>query len=206
MDAHLITYIGRMFYFSHLRNNLLDHCIEVAKIAKVISEEIGLNKDKVIRAGILHDIGKTVDSSIDGTHAKVGAELAKRYGEDDIVVNAILYHHDAKVDLHPISSILQASNNLSNQRPGSIHANINQYVSRLEKLEEIALGFPEVDSAYALQAGRELRVITSANKLDDNELVVLARDIALSIEKLSQYTGRIKVTVSREVQVIEYTR
>ena len=178
----------------------------MAYLSQVIAEELGLNGQLARRCGLLHDIGKAVDHEVEGSHPNIGADLAKKYGEKDEVVNAIQAHH-GEVEVSSIyTPIVAAADAISASRPGARRESLERYVQRLQKLEEIATGFEGVRQAYAIQAGREVRVIVDAENVDDRLSGKIARDIARRIEDEMEYPGEIKVTLVREVRCVEYAK
>ncbi len=206
VHREIIKLVGRMKYRSSYGQNLLQHSIEVAYITGFMAAELGLDQSIAKRAGMLHDIGKTVDKSIEGPHALLGYDIAKRYKENPIVINAIGSHHEDIEMEHPISALVQAADAISGARPGARREPLESYVKRLENLEELATSFEGVEKTYAIQAGREIRVVVEPEKADDNFSNKLASDIAQKIEDEMEYPGQIKVTVIREVRKIAYAK
>jgi len=206
--AHMemIKHIGKMKYRSSYGQNLLAHSIEVAFLAGLMAVELGIDPHLAKRAGLLHDIGKTIDRNVEGPHALLGYELAKKYNEHPIVVNAIGSHHEDIPMEHPIAVLVQAADAVSGARPGARRESIEGYIKRLEKLESIAHSFPGVSQSYAIQAGREIRVIVEHDKIDDAMADQLSHDIAAKIQKEMEYPGQIKVTVIREVRAVAYAK
>jgi ribonuclease Y len=206
--AHMevVKYIGKMKYRASYGQNLLQHSIEVAYLCGVMAAELGLDVNIAKRAGLLHDIGKTVDRSIEGPHAIVGMELTKKFNEHPIVVNAVGSHHDDIPMEHPISALVQAADSISGARPGARRESVEGYIKRLEKLEEIAKSFKGVSSTFAIQAGREIRVIVEHDKIDDAMADQLAQDIAHKIQQEMEYPGQIKVVVIREVRAVSFAK
>lgn len=202
----LLQYIGKMKFRTSYGQNLLIHSKEVARLATLMANELGLNPELSKRAGLLHDIGKLSDETYEGPHALVGAQIAKRLGESDIVVNAIAAHHEDVEPKSPIAVLIAAADAISGSRPGARRESLEAYIKRIEKLEEIASHYMGVNKAYAIQAGRELRIIVEADKISDVEAFELARTIAKRIEGELEYPGQIKVTVVRETRAIEYAR
>jgi len=206
VHRELTKHIGRMKYRSSYGQNLQQHSIEVAYITGFMAAELGFDQQMAKRAGLMHDIGKTVDKSIEGPHALLGADLTKKYKEHAIVINAAGSHHEDIEMTHPISALVQAADAISGARPGARREPLEGYVKRLENLEEIANTFEGVAKTYAIQAGREVRVVVEPDKADDNLSEKLADDIAGKIQEEMEYPGQIKVTVIREVRKIAYAK
>ena len=206
MHNELIRCIGRMRYRSSYGQNLLEHSVEVAYLTGIMAAELGLDPAIAKRAGLLHDVGKTMDKVIEGPHALIGYDLAKKFREHAIVCNAIGSHHEDMEMEHPISSLVQAADAISGARPGARREPIEGYVKRLETLEELAKSFEGVAKTYAIQAGREVRVVVEHEKIDDIFADKLAFDIARKIESEMEYPGQIKVTVIREVRKVHYAK
>jgi len=206
VHPELIKHIGRMRYRSSFGQNLLQHSIEVGYLTGIMAAELGMEINLAKRAGLLHDIGKTVDKSIEGPHALIGYDLTKRYKENPIVVNAVGSHHEDIEMEHPIAALVQAADAISGARPGARREPLESYVKRLENLETLAKSFEGVAKTYAIQAGREVRVVVEPEKIDDLVADRLARDIASKIEEEMEFPGQIKVTVIREVRKIGYAK
>lgn len=206
VHREIIKLVGRMKYRSSYGQNLLQHSIEVAHITGFMAAELGFDQSIAKRAGMMHDIGKTVDKSVEGPHALLGYDVAKRYKENRIVVNAIGSHHEDIEMEHPISALVQAADAISGARPGARREPLESYVKRLENLEALATDFDGVEKTYAIQAGREIRVVVEPEKADDDFSNRLAFDIAKKIEEDMEYPGQIKVTVIREVRKIAYAK
>jgi ribonuclease Y len=207
-DIHpeLIKLLGKLKYRTSYGQNVLQHTKEVAMLAAMMAREIGLDTNVALRAGLLHDIGKAVDRDTEGTHTELGVELAKKYGESEKVCQAIASHH-RDVDFPSIEAVLvQAADTLSAARPGARRELLETYIQRLEKLEEIAASFEGVSKAFALQAGREIRIIVESLKISDDRAALLAKETAQKIKNELDYPGQIKVTVIREMRAVEYAR
>ena len=206
MSQEAIRALGRLYFRTSYGQSVLNHSKEVAILAGMIAKEVGADSQLAMRAGLLHDIGKGIESESDQNHAELGADLAKRLGEDPKVVNAILAHHN---DVEPETVeavIVQIADAISASRPGARRETIDDYIKRLESLEKIAKGFDGVDNAFAIQAGRELRIMVNNEKVNDEQAKDIARKIAERIEAELRYPGRIKVTIIRETRVVEYAR
>jgi ribonuclease Y len=206
MHTELVKCIGRMKYRSSFGQNLLQHSVEVAYLTGIMAAELGLDVTLAKRAGLLHDVGKTLDKSIEGPHALLGYELTKKFKEHPIVVNAVGSHHEDIEMEHPIAPLVQAADAISGARPGARREPLESYVKRLETLEALAKSFEGVAKTYAIQAGREIRVVVEQDKVDDTLADKLASEIAAKIENEMEYPGQIKVTVIREVRKIGYAK
>ncbi|NWF89366.1 MAG: ribonuclease Y [Ignavibacteriaceae bacterium] len=206
MHPELVKSIGRMKYRSSFGQNLLQHSVEVAYLTSIMAAELGLDVNFAKRAGLLHDVGKTLDKSIEGPHALLGYELTKKFKEHPIVVNAVGSHHEDIEMEHPIAPLVQAADAISGARPGARREPLESYVKRLETLESLAKSFEGVAKTYAIQAGREIRVVVEQDKVDDTLADKLASEIAAKIENEMEYPGQIKVTVIREVRKISYAK
>lgn len=211
LDVHglkpkIIEMLGRLKFRTSYGQNVLQHCKEVASLSGIIASELGFDTKIAVRAGLLHDIGKSIDREVEGTHSELGAQLAKKYGESDIICNAIEAHHE---DVSPISVyplIVQAADTISSTRPGVRRETLTNYVNRLSHLEEIADSFKGVSKSYVIQAGREIRVIVEPEAISDAEAEELARQIAEKIQSDMEYPGQIKVTTIREIRYSEYAK
>ena len=206
VHPEIVTLLGKLHFRTSFSQNVLQHSKEVGLFARLIAEELGLNGEIAMRAGLLHDIGKAVTAEVEGPHALIGADIAKRCGERDEVVNAIGAHHEEIVFKSIYAPIVVIADTISASRPGARRETFAAYVKKLEKLEEIANSFPGVKKAYALQAGREIRIIIEEDQLSDDQTMILARDIAKKIEAEMNFPGQIKVNVIREKRAIEYAR
>ena len=206
IHPELVKLLGRLKYRTSYSQNVLDHVKEVAYLTGIMAAELGLDQKLAKRAGLLHDIGKAIDYEREGTHPEIGEEIGKRYGEHEIVVNAIASHHDDCEAISPISVLVAAADALSGARPGARRKTLQDYVKRVEKLESLAMAMDGVEQSYAIQAGRELRVICHHQKIDDAHASLLASDLAKRIQAEMDYPGRIKVTVIRETRATEYAR
>jgi ribonuclease Y len=207
-DIHpeIINLLGSLKYRKSFSQNVLQHSIEVAHLTGMMAAELKMNVKEAKRAGLLHDIGKAIDHEVEGTHAAIGADYAKRFGESPRIVQAIATHHDDGRTNTLLGVLVQAADTLSAARPGARREMLETYVKRLEELEAIANSFNGVDKCYAIQAGREIRILVENEKISDNDAVMLCRDIIKKIEKDLTYPGQIKVTVIRETRVSDYAR
>jgi len=206
IDPELIKVIGKLKFRTSYAQNVLQHSVEVAFLAGAIASELSLDFKLAKRMGLLHDIGKAVDYEVDGAHAIIGAKLAKKYGEIDSVVNAIASHHEDQMPETVYDYIVQAADALSGARPGARKESLENYIKRLEDLEKIANSFDGVTNTYAIQAGREIRVITESERISDEDAMLLSRNIARQIEENLTFPGQVKVVVIRETRAVEYTR
>jgi len=206
LHPEIIKLLGRMKYRTSYGQNVLNHSIEVSHIAGLIAAELGVDVATAKRAGLLHDIGKSIDHEVEGSHVTIGAEIARKYKESPEVIHAIEAHHG---DVEPqtiVACIVQAADTISAARPGARRENIENYVKRLEKLEEITNSFPGIANSYAIQAGREIRVMVDPEKVDEASMILLARDIAKKIEAELTYPGQIKVNILRETKAVDYAK
>jgi len=207
-DIHpeLITLLGKLKYRSSFSQNVLQHSIEVAHLTGMMASELGLDVREAKRAGLLHDIGKAVDHKLEGTHAELGADYAKRFGEHERIVEAIATHHDDGRNNNLLGVLVQVADTLSAARPGARREMLETYVKRLQELEGIAKSFNGVESCFAIQAGREIRILVHNEKISDDESLILCKDIVKKIESELTYPGQIKVTVIRETRVTDFAR
>lgn len=206
LNPDLVKLIGKLRYRTSYGQNVLNHSIEVSNLARIMAEELGIDSKIARRAGLLHDIGKALDHDMEGTHVQIGVDVLKKYKENDLIINAVEAHH-GDVEPKTIDAILvQAADAISASRPGARRETLEAYIKRLEKLEEIADSFDGVEKSFAIQAGREVRIIVKPDKIDDNEMTLMARDIAKRVETEMEYPGQIKVNLIRETRVIEYAK
>lgn len=206
LSNKILSQIGSLDFRTSYGQNVLRHSVEVAFLSQIMAEELGLDGTIARRAGLLHDIGKSMDHEIEGGHPEIGANFLKRFDESPIVLNAVAAHHgDIPAD-NPYTPLVSAADAISASRPGARRETLERYIKRLEKLEEIATGFTGVENAYAIQAGREIRVIVDAEKIDDKSAMKIARDIAKKVEDEMTYPGEIQVTLLREIRCIEYAK
>jgi ribonucrease Y len=206
VHVELINILGRLKYRTSYGQNVLQHSLEVAFLCGIMAAEIGIDVKMAKRAGLLHDIGKAVDHEVEGSHAVIGRDLAKKYGEPPEVVYAIGAHHEDQPPQSVLDILVQSADALSGARPGARKEMLQSYVKRLEDLENIASSFKGVEKSYAIQAGRDLRIIVDSKKIKDSDAVLLSQDIAKAIEKQLTYPGQIRVTVIRETRAVEFAR
>ncbi len=206
IHPELIKLLGHLYYRTSFTQNVLNHSLEVAFLCGIMAAELKLDVKTAKRAGLLHDIGKAVDHEVEGPHALIGANLAKKYGESEEVVHAIAAHHEDVPPQTVLAVLVQAADSLSGARPGARKELLEHYVKRLEELENVAFSFDGVTKAYAIQAGRELRVMVDCEKVDENETYLLCKEIAKAIEEKLTYPGQIKVTCIREKRAVEYAK
>ena len=206
LHPELVKLLGRMRYRTSYGQNVLNHSIEVSHVAGLLAAEIGANVAEAKRAGLLHDLGKAIDHEVEGSHVAIGVELARKYKESEAIIHAIEAHHN---DVEPhtvVACLVQAADAISAARPGARRENVENYLKRLEKLEELTSSFPGVEKSFAIQAGREVRIMVKPDQVSEDQMVLLARDIAKKIEEELEYPGQIKVHVLRETKVIEYAK
>jgi ribonuclease Y len=206
LHPELIKLLGRLKYRTSYGQNVLNHCVETGRLAGLLAAEIGANVAESKKGGLLHDIGKAVDHEVEGPHALIGGDIAKQYGVNPVVCNCIAAHHQ-EVDQETIeATVVQIADAISASRPGARGESLDNYVKRLEDLQQIALSFPGVERCYAIQAGREVRILVRPEEMDDLAASRLARDVVKKIEEQLQYPGQIKVTVIRETRAVDYAR
>ena len=206
LNPELIKLIGKLKYRTSYGQNVLNHSIEVSNLARIMAEELGLDSRRAARAGLLHDIGKALDHDMEGTHVEIGVEILKKFKENPLVINAVEAHHEDVPPQTLEAVLVQAADAISASRPGARRETLEAYIKRLEKLEEIADSFEGVDKSYAIQAGREVRIIVKPEKISEADMIIMARDIATRVENEMEYPGQIKVNVIRESRAIEYAK
>jgi len=206
LHPEVVKLLGKLKYRTSYGQNVLNHSVEVSNLARIMAEELGVNPKIARRAGLLHDIGKALDHDMEGTHVELGVEVLKKFKENSIVINAVEAHH-GDVEPQTLEAVLvQAADAISASRPGARRETLEAYIKRLEKLEEIANSFEGVDKSFAIQAGREIRLIVKPEKVNDDNMVILARDVAKKIENEMEYPGQIKINVIRESRVVDYAK
>ena len=206
IHPELVRLLGRMKFRTSYGQNALKHSIEVAQLSGLLAAEIGVDVRTAKRAGLLHDIGKSVDHDMEGSHIQIGVDLCRKYKESPIIINAVEAHHG---DVEPeslIACIVQAADTISAARPGARRETLDTYTNRLKQLEDISNGFKGVEKSFAIQAGREIRIMVVPEQISDADMVLLARDIAKQIESELEYTGQIKVNVIRESRVTDFAK
>jgi ribonuclease Y len=206
LNHELVKYLGRLKYRTSYSQNQLQHVIEVGFLCGAMAAELGMNPRQAKRAGLLHDVGKAIDHEVEGSHAIIGADLLKKYNESPKIVHAVRAHHEEVKPETVLAILVQAADALSGARPGARREMLETYVKRLEELEKLSRSFRGVEKAFAIQAGREVRVIVENAKVTDEEALLLSKDIAAKIEKELTYPGQIKVTVIRETRAVEYAK
>ena len=206
LHPEIVRLIGRLRYRTSYGQNVLKHSIEVAHLAGIMAGELGEDIAVAKRAGLLHDLGKSIDHEVEGSHAVIGADFAQKYKENDIIVHAIAAHHGDVQATSVIDCLVQAADSISAARPGARRENLETYIKRLEKLEEIANSFNGVEKSFAIQAGREVRIMVKPDVINDETTVLMARDIVKKIESEMEYPGQIKVNVIREVRSVDFAK
>ena len=206
LNPELIKLLVKLKYRTSYGQNVLNHSIEVSNLARIMAEELGLDAKLARRAGLLHDIGKALDHDMEGTHVEIGVEILKKFKENPLVINAVEAHH-GDVEPQTLEAVLvQAADAISASRPGARRETLEAYIKRLEKLEEIANSYEGVDKSYAIQAGREIRIMVKPEQLDDAGSVELARNLAKSVEEQLEYPGQIKINVIREIRAVDFAK
>ena len=206
LHPDLVKLIGKLKYRTSYGQNVLNHSIEVSNLARIMAEELGLDAKLARKAGLLHDIGKALDHDMEGTHVEIGVEVLKKYKENPLVINAVEAHH-GDVEPQTLEAVLvQAADAISASRPGARRETLEAYIKRLQNLEEIADSFDGVEKSFAIQAGREIRIIVKPDKISDDKMTILARDVAKKVENEMDYPGQIKVNIIRETRVIDYAK
>ena len=206
LHPDIIKLLGKLKYRTSYGQNVLNHSIEVSNLARIMAEELGLDPKLARRAGLLHDIGKALDHDMEGTHVEIGVEVLKKYKENPNVINAVEAHH-GDVEPQTIEAVLvQAADAISASRPGARRETLESYIKRLEELEKIADSFEGVEKSFAIQAGREIRIIVKPDKISDYKMTLLAKDVAKSVEDEMEYPGQIKINLIRETRVVDYAK
>ena len=206
LHPEVVKLLGKLKYRTSYGQNVLNHSIEVSNLARIMAEELGLDPKLARRAGLLHDIGKALDHDMEGTHVEIGVEILKKYKENPLVINAVEAHH-GDVEPQTLEAVLvQAADAISASRPGARRETLEAYIKRLQNLEEIADSFEGVEKSFAIQAGREVRIIVKPDKISDDQMTILARDVAKRVENEMDYPGQIKVNIIRETRVVDYAR
>ena len=206
LHPDIVKLIGKLKYRTSYGQNVLNHSIEVSNLARIMAEELGLDPKLARRAGLLHDIGKSLDHDMEGTHVEIGVEILKKYKENSQVINAVEAHH-GDVEPKTLEAVLvQAADAVSASRPGARRETVEAYIKRLQNLEEIADSFEGVEKSFAIQAGREIRIIVKPDRITDDQMTILARDVSKKIESEMEYPGQIKVNIIRETRVVDYAK
>lgn len=206
LDPDIVNLLGKLKYRTSYGQNVLNHSIEVSNLARIMADELGLDQQLARRAGLLHDIGKSLDHDVEGTHVQIGVDILKKYKENPLVINAVEAHH-GDVEPQTMEAVLvAAADAISASRPGARRETLENYIKRLEKLESIADSFTGVEKSYAIQAGREVRIIVKPDKITDADMTILARDVAKKVEEEMEYPGQIKVNIIRETRVTDYAK
>jgi ribonuclease Y len=206
LHQDVVKLIGKLKYRTSYGQNVLNHSIEVSNLARIMADELGLDSKRARRAGLLHDIGKALDHDMEGTHVEIGVDILKKYKENPLVINAVEAHH-GDVEPQTLEAVLvQAADAISASRPGARRETLEAYIKRLENLEQIADSFEGVEKSFAIQAGREIRIIVKPDEVNDDKMTILARDVAKKVEDEMDYPGQIKVNVIRESRVIDYAK
>ena len=206
LHPDIIRLLGKLKYRTSYGQNVLSHSIEVSNLARIMAEELGLDAKRARRAGLLHDIGKALDHDMEGTHVQIGVDILKKYKENPLIINAVEAHHGDVEPQTPEAVLVQAADAISASRPGARRETLEAYIKRLETLETIADSFEGVEKSFAIQAGREVRIIVKPDKITDDQMTVLARDVSKRIEDEMEYPGQIKVNIKREKRVVDYAK
>ena len=206
LNPELVKLLGRQHYRTSYGQNVLNHSIEVSQLAGLLAAELGVNVAEAKRAGLLHDLGKSIDHEVEGSHVQIGVELARKYRENENVIHAIEAHHGDVEAKTIVACLVQAADAISAARPGARKENVEYYIKRLEKLEELTSSFPGVDKAFAIQAGREVRIMVNPEAIPEDKMILLAREIAKKIEDELEYPGQIKVNIIRETKAVDYAK